>query len=63
MDYEYFLNHNKVFAIDVSKQIELENSDFTQQTNFIGKLEDDEGKMIFIIENLEEKNFNFHKIL
>ena len=57
MDYEYFLNHNKVFAIDVSKQIELENSDFTQQTNFIGKLEDDEGKMIFIIENLEEKTF------
>ena len=57
MDYEYFLNHNKVFAIDVSKQIELENSDFTQQTNFIGKLEDDEGKMIFIIEYLEEKTF------
>ena len=28
--YEYFLNHNKAFAVDLSKQIELENSDFTQ---------------------------------
>ena len=54
--YEYFLNHNKVFAVE-SKQIELENSDFTQQINFIGKLEDDEAKMFFIIENLEEKTF------
>ena len=35
LDYEYFKNHYKPIAIDLSKQIELENPDLKQQINFI----------------------------
>ena len=37
-DYEYFSKHYKLIAIDLSKQIELENPTLKQQINFIGKL-------------------------
>ena len=51
LDYKYFSNHYKLIAIDLSKQIELENPDLKQQINFIGKLEEDDGAaMFFIIE-------------
>ena len=59
MDYEYFSKHYKLIAIDVSKQIELENSDLRQKFNFIGKLEDGKATMFFIIEKSEEENFEF----
>ena len=59
LDYEYFSKHYKLIAIDVSKQIELENSDLRQKFNFIGKLEDGKATMFFIIEKSEEKNFEF----
>ena len=59
LDYEYFLNHYKLIAIDLSKQIELENSDLKQQINFIGKLENDKATMFFIIEKSEETTFKF----
>ena len=59
LDYEYFSKHYKLIAIDLSKQIELENSDFKQQINFIGKLEDDRATMFFIIEKSEETTFEF----
>ena len=59
LDYEYFSKHYKLIAIDLSKQIELENPDLRQQINFIGKLEDDKGTMFFIIEKLEETTFEF----
>ena len=36
--YNYFSNHYKLIAIDLSKQIELENHDLKLQINFIGKL-------------------------
>ena len=36
LDYEYFKDHYKLIAIDLSKQIELENPDLKQQINFIG---------------------------
>ena len=42
LDYDYFSNHYKLVAIDLNKQIELENSDLKQQMNFIGKLEEDD---------------------
>ena len=59
LDYKYFLNHYKLIAIDLSKQIELENPDL-KQINFIGKLERNEGAtMFFIIEKPEETTFNF----
>ena len=59
LDYEYFSKHYKLIAIDLSKQIELENSDLKQQINFIGKLEDDRATMFFIIEKSEETTCEF----
>ena len=59
LDYEYFSKHYKLIAIDLSKQIELENLDLRQQINFIGKLEDDKATMFFIIEKSEETTFEF----
>ena len=59
MDYKYFSKHYKLIAIDLSKQIELENLDLKQQTNFIDKLKDEKAKMFFIIEKSEETTFEF----
>ena len=59
LDYECFSKHYKLIAIDLSKQIELENPNLRQQINFIGKLEDDEATMFFIIEKSEETTFEF----
>ena len=59
LDSEYFSKHYKLIAIDLSKQIELENPDLRQQINFIGKLEDDKATMFFIIEKSEETTFKF----
>ena len=53
LDYVYFLKHYKLIAIDLSDQIELENSDLKQQINFIGKLEENEVTFFFIIETSE----------
>ena len=59
LDYEYFKDHYKLIAIDLSKQIELENLDLKQQINFIGRLEENNAKMFFIIEKKEETTFDF----
>ena len=59
LDYEYFSKHCKLIAINLSKQIKLENPDLRQQINFIDKLEDDEATMFFIIEKSEETTFEF----
>ena len=60
LNYEYFSKHYKLIAIDLSKQIELENPDLKQQINFIGKLERNEvATMFFIIEKSEETTFEF----
>ena len=60
LDYEYFKEHYKLIAIDLSKQIELENKDIKQQINFIGNLERDDGAvMFFIIEKSEETIIEF----
>ena len=60
LDYEYFSKHCKLIAIDLSKQIELENPDFKQQISFIGRLERNEGAiMVFITEKSEEITFAF----
>ena len=58
-DCEYFSNHCKLIAIDLSKQIELENLDLRQQINFIWKLEDIRATVFFIIEKSEETTFEF----
>ena len=59
LDHEYFSKYYKLTAIDLSKEIELENPDLRQQINFIGKLEDDKTTMFFIIEKSEETTFEF----
>ena len=60
LDYDYFSNHYRLIAIDLSKQIELENPDLKQQINFIGKLERTEGAtLFFIIKKSEEITFEF----
>ena len=58
LDYEYFKDHYKLVAIDLSKQTELKNTDLKQQINFIGKLEED-ATIFFIIEKKEETTFDF----
>ena len=58
LDYEHFWKHCRLIPIDLSKQIELENSDLKQQINFIGRLEKNQGAtMFFIIEKSEETTF------
>ena len=60
LDFEYFSKHYKLITIDLSKQIELENSDLKQQFNFIGRLERNEGATkFFITEKSEETTFEF----
>ena len=58
LDYEYFKNHYRLIAIDLSSPIELENIDLKQQINFIGRLEED-ATMFFIIDKKEETTFDF----
>ena len=54
LDYEYFKDHYKLIAIDLSKQTELENPDLKQQINIIGRLEENNATMFFIIEKKEQ---------
>ena len=49
LDYEYFKDHDKLIAIDLSKQSEFENSNIKQQINFIGRLEQN-ATMFFIVD-------------
>ena len=60
LDYEHFWKYYKLFAIDLSKIIELGNLDLKQQINFIGRLARNKGAtMFFVIEKSEEKTFEF----
>ena len=60
LDKEYFKEHYKLMAIDLSKQVELKNKDIKQQINFIGNLEHDDGAvMFFIIEKSEKTIIEF----
>ena len=55
LDYNYFLNHYKLIAIDLSRQdIGLTK----QQINFIGKLSQD-ATTFFIIEKTEKTTLKF----
>ena len=55
LDYEYFSKHYKFIAIDLSKEIELQNLDLKEQ-----KVEKNEGAtMFFIIKKSEETIFKF----
>ena len=59
LDYEYFKDHYKLIAVDLSKQIGLENPDLKQQINSIGRLEENNTTMFFITEKREETTFDF----
>ena len=60
LDYECFSKHYILSAIDLSKQIELENPNLKQQFNSIYRFEEDNGaSMFFIIEKSEETTFEF----
>ena len=52
-------DYYQIIAIDLSKQIELENPDLKQQNNFIGRPEKNNATMFFIIEKKEETTFDF----
>ena len=56
LDYE---NFSKLIAINLSKQIKLENLDSNQEINFIGKLSENEAKKFFIIEKSEKTTLEF----
>ena len=56
LDYE---NFSKLIAINLSKQIKLENLGSNQEINFISKLVENEAKTFFIIENSEETTLEF----
>ena len=58
LDYEYFSNHYKLIATDLSKQTELENLDLKQQINFVGRLEENNATMFLIIEKKEKTTFD-----
>ena len=62
LDQEYFSKHYKLIAIDLSKQIELENPNLRSQINFIGTLEDDKATMFFIIEKSETFEFSQNSV-
>ena len=59
LGYEYLKDHYKLIAIDLGKQIELENADLKQHINFIGRLEENNATMFFTIEKKEETTFDF----
>ena len=64
LDFNYFKEHYKMIAIDLSKQIALENKNTKQQINFIGSLNRDGGAtMFFIIEKQEETVIEFMLLL
>ena len=59
LDSEYFKDYYKLIAIDLNKQIELENPDSKQKINFTGRLEENNATIFFIIEKKEETIFDF----
>ena len=59
LDYEYLKGYYQLIAIDLSKQIELENFYLKQQITSIGRLEENNATMFIINEKKEETIFEF----
>ena len=57
LDYEYFKDLYKLIAIDLSKEIELENPNLRQQINFTGRLGENNATMFFFIEKKRRNHF------
>ena len=61
LNYEYFKVHYQLITIDLSKEIELENLDLKQQISFIGRFEENNATMFFIIEKKKKPLLISHK--
>ena len=59
LDCEYFSKYYKLIAIDLRKQIQIESHDLKQKINFIGRLDEDNATMVFIIEKRVKPTFGF----
>ena len=55
LDYEHFSKYYRLIAIDLSKQIKLENPNLKQQINFIGRLDKDNGARFSSLKNEKEQ--------
>ena len=62
LDYEYFKDHYQLIAIDLSKQIELENPDL-KQINFIEDLKKIMQQCSLLLKKKKKPLLIFHKIL
>ena len=51
LDYSYHLNYYKLIGIDLSRQTK---TNFSEQINFIGKLEDNDATKFFIAEKQQK---------
>ena len=57
LDVSYYQNYYKLIGIDLSRQT---NTSISQQINFTGKLEEDNGATMFVIaENQQKTILNF----
>ena len=62
-DYEYFSNHYKLIAVDLNKQIELENPDLKQIILLVNLKEIKEQQCFLSLKNQKKLLLFFHKIL
>ena len=63
LNYEYFSKHYKLIAIDLSKQIELENPDFRQRIVLLANLKMIKQQCFSLLRNQKKQLLNFYKIL
>ena len=61
LDYEYFSEHYKLIAIDLSKQIKLENPNL--KLILLANLKMREQQCFLSLKNQKKQLLNFHKIL
>ena len=63
LDFSYHQNYYKIIGIDLSRQT---NTSIPQQINFIGKLEEDDGAIMFFIDEKQHKvilNFSLDSVI
>ena len=63
LNYEYFKDHYKLIAIDLIKQIELEDPDLKQKINFIERLKKIMQQCSLLLRKKKKPLFISHKIL
>ena len=64
LDYEYFSKHYKLIAIDLSKQIELQNPELKKQITSLKDLKQMKEQQCFSsLKSQKKQLLNFHKML